>query len=99
MAAAFSFYMAHTDKIAILIEECELLKINLLPPNINQSYYKFTVNEEGKVQYGLGAIKGVGLAAIENMIEARNQQPFKDLYDFCARVDLKKASRRVLEAL
>lgn len=99
MAAVLSSDMAHTDKVAVFIEECELLKIDLLPPHINRSCYKFTVDDEGKIQYGLGAIKGVGLAAIENIIEARSQQPFSDLYDFCMRVDLKKVSRRVIEAL
>lgn len=99
MAAVLSSDMAHTDKVAIFIEECELLNLDLLPPHINQSYYKFTVSAQEKIQYGLGAIKGVGLAAIENIIETRSQKPFVDLYDFCARVDLRKVSRRVIEAL
>lgn len=98
MAAVLSSDMAHTDKVAMFVEECRLLKIPLHLPDIRVSQYKFTINAEGHIIYGLGAIKGVGEAAIQNIMEVR-QKPFQDLFDFCARVDARKVSKRTLEAL
>lgn len=99
MAAVLSSDMAHTDKVVIFVDECRQLKIPLLPPNINQSMYKFTVDDEGQILYGLGAIKGVGETAIQHMIETREKAPFQDIFDFCARLDGKRVNRRTLEAL
>jgi len=99
MAAVLSSDMAHTDKVVIFIEECRQLKIIVFPPDVNKSYYKFSVDTNNTILYGLGAIKGVGEAAISSMVEARKEKPFQDLFDFCARVDSRKVSRRVLEAL
>lgn len=100
MAAVLSSDMDHTDKVVSLLDECRNMKLAVLPPAINQGQYKFTVNEAGEIIYGLGSIKGVGEAAIENIIASRQQQgPFKDLFDFCQRVDTRKINKRVLEAL
>lgn len=99
MAAVLSSDMNHTDKVVVFIEECRQINILVLPPNINQSCYKFSVNDNNEILYGLGAIKGVGESAITSIIEARNQSLFRDLFDFCARVDLRKVTKRVLEAL
>ncbi len=99
MAAVLSSDMANTDKIVTFVHECAENKITILPPNVNQSLYKFSVDEKNQILFGLGAIKGVGEAAIESMIEARSKKPFQDLFDFCARVDSRKVTRRVLEAL
>ncbi len=76
------------------------MKLEVCPPTINVSKYKFTVNDAGHIVYGLGALKGVGEAAIEEMlIEREANGPFSGLYDLCKRVDLRKFNRRVLEAL
>jgi DNA polymerase-3 subunit alpha len=99
MAAVLSSDMAHTDKVVIFVEECRNLRIPLLPPDINRSCYKFEVDEKGDIQYGLGAIKGVGETAIQSIIDARRERPYIDIFDFCARVDLRKVTRRVIEAL
>ncbi len=99
MAAVLSSDMAHTDKVVIFVEECRRMKMRLLPPDINRSDYKFTVLGPDCILYGLGAIKGVGEAAINNIIEARQNRTFQDLFDFCARVDSRKVSRRTMEAL
>ncbi len=99
MAAVLSSDMANTDKIVVFIHECAENKINIIPPDINRSLFKFSVDEEKNILYGLGAIKGVGEAAIESIIETRATRSFQDLFDFCARVDSRKVSRRVLEAL
>ena len=100
MAAVLSSDMDNTDKVVILIEECRQMKQVILPPAINMSMYKFTVNEASDIIYGLGAIKGVGQGAIEDMILERQANGlFLGLYDLCQRVDLRKFNRRVLEAL
>ncbi|MFU8790371.1 MAG: OB-fold nucleic acid binding domain-containing protein, partial [Methylobacter sp.] len=92
--------MDNTDKVVILIEECKQMKLEVRPPTINVSKYKFTVNDAGEIVYGLGALKGVGEAAIEEMLVEREANgAFSGLYDLCKRVDLRKFNRRVLEAL
>ena len=100
MAAVLSSDMDNTDKVVILIEECRQMKLVILPPTINVSTYRFTVNDDNHIVYGLGAIKGAGQAAIEDvLIERDDNGRFSGLYDLCKRVDLRKCNRRVLEAL
>ena len=100
MAAVLSADMDNTDKIVHLIAECRDMKLQVVPPDVNRSLYAFTVLSQTTVVYGLGAIKGVGQAAIEGMIEERNQGGvFADLFDLCQRVDLRKVNRRVFDAL
>ncbi|MFZ4703956.1 MAG: DNA polymerase III subunit alpha, partial [Candidatus Methylumidiphilus sp.] len=100
MAAVLSADMDNTDKVVVLIEECREMKLAIAPPNINQSEFRFTVRPGGEIVYGLGAIKGVGENAIDDLIAERSANGhFKDLFDLCKRIDLRKANRRVLEAL
>ncbi|MEN8259000.1 MAG: DNA polymerase III subunit alpha [Pseudomonadota bacterium] len=100
MAAVLSSDMDNTDKVVILIEECRDMKLEILPPNLNVSNYRFTVQSLSEIVYGLGAIKGVGQNAIDDVLGERNRGgPFLGLYDLCKRVDLRKVNRRVLEAL
>lgn len=100
MAAVLSSDMDNTDKVVGFINECREMELKILPPNINRGHYHFTVNEEGAIEYGLGAIKGVGQAAIENLIESREKDGvFTNLFDFCHRIDARKINRRVLEPL
>jgi DNA polymerase-3 subunit alpha len=99
MAAVLSSDMAHTDKVVNFIEECRQMKITILPPDINHSQYQFSVNEDKQILYGLGAIKGVGEAAIASIAEVRKTRKFNDIFDFCARIDTRRVSRRVNEAL
>ncbi|MCU1715829.1 DNA polymerase III subunit alpha [Pseudomonas sp. 5P_3.1_Bac2] len=99
MAAVLSADMHNTDKVVTLIEECRSMKLRLDAPDVNISEFKFTVNDEGWIVYGLGAIKGVGEGPVEAIVEARQDGPFKDLFDFCSRVDLKRINKRTLEAL
>src|SRR5512139_444020 len=100
MAAVLSSDMDNTDKVVVLIEECRQMKLVILPPAINVSIYRFTVNNDNHIVYGLGAIKGVGQAAIEDLLKEREDNGrFSGLYDLCKRVDLRKCNRRVLEAL
>ncbi|GHA25770.1 DNA polymerase III subunit alpha [Oceanisphaera arctica] len=100
MAAVMTADMDNTDKVVTLVDECQRMGLTLLPPDVNSGRYRFTVNEEGHIVYGIGAIKGVGEAPIESILDAREQGgPFRDLFDFCNRVDLKKLNKRVMEKL
>ena len=100
MAAVMSADMDNTDKVVILVDECQEMKLKVVPPDVNACAYQFTVLDEGTVLYGLGAIKGVGEGAIENIINERQQNgPYQDLFNFCRRADLRKVNKRVLEAL
>jgi DNA polymerase-3 subunit alpha len=99
MAAVLSSDMDNTDKVVILIEECRSMQLEVLPPDVNRSDYMFRADDEGRVIYGLGAIKGVGLAAIDIIIAERENGPYKSLDDFCERVDMSKANKKVMEAL
>ena len=100
MAAVLSADMHNTDKVVTLIEECRSMKLRIKAPDVNLSEYKFTVDDSGSVVYGLGAIKGVGEGPVETIVNTRQQGgPFTDLFDFCARVDLKRINKRVMEAL
>ena len=100
MAAVLSSDMDNTDKVVIFIEECRQMKLDVVPPSINQSDYHFTVDPQERILYGLGAIKGVGASALEHILEERRRTGlFQSLIDLCQRVDLRKINRRVLEAL
>ena len=100
MAAVLSSDMDNTDKVVNFVNECRQMQLKIISPNINHSAYKFAVNPTGEIVYGLGAIKGVGSAAIAELTANREQQKeYSSLFDLCARVDTRKANKRVLEAL
>ncbi len=100
MAAVLSSDMDNTDKVVTLIEECRDMHLQVVPPDVNTSFYRFTVANDDTILYGLGAIKGVGQNAIDCIIVERGANgPFKDLFDYCQRIDLRKANKRVQEAL
>jgi DNA polymerase-3 subunit alpha len=100
MAATMSSDMDKTDKVVVFIEECRSMGLTLLPPDVNRGELKFTVDDDGNIIYGLGAIKGLGEGPVESIIHARQTGgAFKDLFDFCARVDPRKVNKRALEAL
>ena len=100
MAAVFSSDMDNTDKVVMLRDEVETMKLKLEAPSINQSHYKFAVENESTIRFGLGAIKGVGKAAIETITSERDENGlFIDLFDLCRRLDLRKVNRRVLDSI
>ncbi|CCO49415.1 DNA polymerase III subunit alpha [Vibrio nigripulchritudo SOn1] len=100
MAAVMTADMDNTEKVVGLVDECFRMKLKVLPPDINSGLYRFNVDDTGAIVYGIGAIKGVGEGPIENIIAAREEGGyFKDLFDFCARIDLKKVNKRVIEKL
>ncbi len=100
MAAVMTADMDNTDKVVGLVEEAHRMQITVLPPDVNKGLYRFNVDDNGAIVYGIGAIKGVGEGPLETIIQAREENGhFKDLFDFCARVDTKKVNKRVLERL
>ncbi|MDQ7052476.1 MAG: DNA polymerase III subunit alpha [candidate division KSB1 bacterium] len=99
MAATMTSEMGSTDRIVFFIEECKRMGLEVLPPDVNASEANFTV-VDGKIRFGLGAIKNVGLGAIDSIVEARKKGgPFTTLFDFCTRVDLRSVNKKVLESL
>ncbi len=100
LAASMSADMNNTDSVHIFYDDCVQNGIEMLPPDINQSGFRFQPVNDKQILYGLGAVKGTGLAAIELILAAREADgPFKDLFDFCQRLDLRKVNRRVIESL
>ncbi|MDP3309028.1 OB-fold nucleic acid binding domain-containing protein, partial [Methylotenera sp.] len=100
LASTMSADMNNTDSVHIFYDDCAPNQIEVLPPDVNQSEYKFKPVSKTQILYGLGAVKGTGQAAIEVILQARRQDgPFKDLFDFCNRLDLRKVNRRVVESL
>jgi len=100
LASTMSADMNNTDNIHLFFDDCAPNKVEVLPPDINQSGYRFEPLNNCEILYGLGAVKGTGLAAIEVILAARESDgPFKDLFDFCERLDLRKVNRRVIESL
>ncbi|GAA5555658.1 DNA polymerase III subunit alpha [Acinetobacter schindleri] len=100
LAAVMSSEMQNTDNVVFLIDDCRKNNLAVLPPSVNMSIYQFHATDKKTIVYGLGAIKGVGEAAMQSVIESRQKEgPYKDLFDFCHRIDLKKINKRTLEAL
>ena len=100
LAATMSADMNNTDSVHTFYDDCAPNQIEVLPPDVNQSEFKFKPVNKSQILYGLGAVKGTGGAAIEVILQARRQDgPFKDLFDFCNRLDLRKVNRRVVESL
>ncbi len=99
MAALVSSVMNTKDKVPFYVNQCREMGIEVLPPDVNESVTDFTV-AGGKIRFGMNAVKGVGVGAIDEIIRARQEGGlFTGLYDFCARVDSSQANKRVLEAL
>ena len=100
MAAVMSADLDNTDRLVMLKDDCRQLDLNLLKPDVNESGYHFSVSDGDAILYGLGAIKGVGKAVVDAIIDEREQSgPFSGLREFCRRVDADKINRRALEAI
>jgi DNA polymerase-3 subunit alpha len=100
MAAALSSDMDKTDKVVTLIDECVSMKLTVHPPDVNESQYAFRVAGPTSIRFGLGAIKGVGEAAVQGLVDERSANgPYRSLPDLCRRIDLQRMNKRVFEAL
>ncbi len=100
MAAVLNNNIGDAKQVTFMMEECKRMKINVLGPDVNESEYRFSVNEKGEIRFGMGGIKNVGEAAIASIIEERNANGrFKDLTDFLLRTSAKGVNRRALESM
>ena len=100
MAAVLSADMQTTDKVVVNIEESREMELELRPPDVNRGEFRFIADTHTSIVYGLGAIKGLGEGPIESLVNGREAGgPFKDLYDFCERVDQRRVNRRAIDAL
>jgi DNA polymerase-3 subunit alpha len=99
MAALLSSEIGNTDKVVQYINEARELDLEVLPPDVNESGFKFTVVGKRRIRFGLGAVRNVGWGAIESIIAARSDAPFTALADFVQRIDLRLCNKRVLESL
>jgi len=99
-AANFSAVMNDTDKVQIIFDDARANGLEVLPPDVNAGGYRFAPLDAKRIRYGLGAVKGTGEQAIANIVQARESSgPFRDLGDFCRRVDRRVVNRRAMEAL
>lgn len=99
MAAVLSNNMNDIKQVTFFMEECKRMGLQVLGPDVNESYYKFAVNAEGAVRFGMGAIKGVGRGAVETIVEHRNEGHFRSVFDLAKRIDLRAANKRAFENL
>ena len=100
MAAVLSNNMNDIKSITFFMEECKRMRLPVLGPDINESYYKFSVNKDNAVRFGMGAIKGVGHGAVMTIVEGRKEDGnYKSIFDFAKRVDLRAANKKAFEGL
>lgn len=99
MAAVLSNNMNDIKQVSFFMEECKRMGLNVLGPDVNESYYKFTVNENYAVRFGMGAIKGVGAPAVETIVENRKSGSYKSIFDLAKRIDLRSANKKAFESL
>lgn len=98
LTANLSVNKNKTEEISLFLNECRKMGIEILPPDVNKSFVDFSI-ENGKIRFGLAAIKNVGESAVEEIIKTRQEKPFEDIYDFCIRVDSKAVNKRAMEGL
>jgi len=100
MAAVLSNNMNDIKQVTFFMEECRRMGLEVLGPDVNESHYKFTVNEAGAIRFGIGAVKGVGAGAVDTIVQTRNEGgPYKSIFDFAKRIDLRAANKKAFESL
>jgi DNA polymerase III subunit alpha len=99
MAAVLSNNMSDIKQVSFFMEECKRMGLQVLGPDVNESFYKFTVNEEYAVRFGMGAVKGVGGGAVNTIVENRKDGAYKSIFDLAKRIDLRAANKKAIENL
>ncbi|MDG2387352.1 MAG: DNA polymerase III subunit alpha [Flavobacteriaceae bacterium] len=99
MAAVLSNNMNDIKQVTFFMEECRRMGLKVLGPDVNESFYKFTVNDQQAIRFGMGAIKGVGRGAVETIIEQRKEQKYTSIFDLVKRIDLRAANKKAFENL
>jgi DNA polymerase-3 subunit alpha len=99
MAAVLSNNMSDIKQVSFFMEECKRMGLQVLGPDVNESFYKFTVNDDYAVRFGMGAVKGVGSGAVATIVENRKDGRYKSIFDLTKRIDLRAANKKALENL
>ena len=99
MAAVLSNNMNDIKQVTFFMEECRRMGLQVMGPDVNESFYKFAVNDDQAIRFGMGAIKGVGKAAVETIIANRKEGKYQSVFDLVKRVDLRAANKKALENL
>lgn len=99
MAAVLSNNMNDIKQVSFFMEECKRMGLQVLGPDVNESYYKFTVNENNAVRFGMGAVKGVGANAVDTIVQNRKDAPYKSIFDLAKKIDLRSANKKAFESL
>ena len=100
MAAVMTSSLGNIEKLTFFLEECKAIGLPVLGPDVNESERRFGVNKRGEIRFGLGGIKGTGDAAVESIIEERDKNgPYKDIFDFMTRVNLRTVNKKTIESL
>ena len=100
MAAVLSNNMNDIKQVTFFMEECQRMGLEVLGPDVNESFYKFSVNKKGAVRFGMGGAKGIGEGAVNAIVEERKENgDYTSFFDFCRRVSLKECNKRVFESL
>ena len=99
MAAVLSNNMNDIKQVSFFMEECKHMSIDVLGPDINESIFKFNVNDNNSIRFGMGAVKGVGQSAVKAIVEGRQTGKYKSIFDFAKRVDLRSANKKAFDSL
>lgn len=99
MAAVLSNNMNDMKQVTFFMEECRRMGLQVLGPDVNESFYKFTVNDNGVIRFGMGAVKGVGSSAVETIVANRKKERYKSIFDLSKRIDLRSANKKAFENL
>lgn len=100
MASVLTHNLSNIDKITFFMDECKRMGVPVLGPDVNESEYQFAVNKAGQIRFGLGAVKGVGEAAVVSIVEERKLNgPYKTIFDFVRRINLRAANKKTFESL
>lgn len=99
MAAVLSNNMSDIKQVSFFMEECKRMGLEVLGPDVNESFHKFTVNDKNAIRFGIGAVKGVGAGAVETIVENRSKARYNSIFDFTKRIDLRAANKKALENL
>src|SRR5690606_20578994 len=99
MAAVLSNNMNDIKQVTFFLEECKRMGLQVLGPDVNESFYKFTVDDIGAIRFGMGAVKGVGRAAVETIVECRKDGHYRSVFDLAKRIDLRSANKKAFENL
>lgn len=99
MAAVLSNNMNDIKQVSFFMEECKRMGLEVLGPDVNESFYKFTVNDNYAVRFGMGAVKGVGANAVDTIVQSRKEEPYKSIFDLAKKIDLRAANKKAFESL